>query len=262
MALNKFETEIKNQLNSREIQPSAQGWDRLDAMLSITEKPKKKFPWLLIAASFIGFMFVGTMVYRSNNVFTITDETSNSIVTSSAVEMQNQNMQTPNVVVSSSAVEMQNQNSQMPNVVVTSNSDEVQNNNNQSNSQIQNKINLVVTNKVVTNNSKKASNDNHQLTIKEGVSITNQNQIAVNQKQEITNQTSSNQEVLSKNTDEILALVKPKVTSKTSLKVNPASLLSQVDGEVTTEFRENVFTKVSKNFQTVKVALTERNNTK
>ena len=102
---------------------------------------------------------------------------------------------------------------------------------------------------------------------KERVSITNQNQITVNQNQEIANQTivnqsSTSQQVSTRNIDEILALVKPKVTSKTSLKVNPASLLSQVDIEVTTEFRENVFAKVSKNFQTVKVALAYRNNTK
>ena len=33
---------IKNKLNAREIQPSANSWDRLDAMLSLEEKPKKK----------------------------------------------------------------------------------------------------------------------------------------------------------------------------------------------------------------------------
>jgi hypothetical protein len=244
MKPNKFETEIKNQLNSREIQPSAQAWDRLDAMLSIAEKPKKKFPWLLIAASFIGFMFVGTMIFKSNSI------------SSSPVEMPKATIQTPNVVVSSGVNEIQN--SKNSNGIATSIENEKQN-----------KINLVDNNKGVTYKSKKVfvlnnqpPTKNHQLSTKEGVSINNQNQITVNEKQEIVNQKIINQQVSTKNVDEILALVKPKVTSKTSLKINPASLLSQVDGEVTTEFRENVFTKVSKNFQTVKVALADRNNTK
>ena len=250
MALNKFETEVKNQLNSREIKPSNQAWDRLDVMLSITEKPKKKFPWLLIASSFIGFMFVGTLVYRSNNIFTVKEEKLNSTVTSRAVEMQNQKTQTPNVVVSSDAVVMQNQNLKTPSTIVTSSAVE-----------IQNKTILVSKkNQEILNNISKTSIINNQS--KESVSIINLNQIAVNQKQEISNQTSNNQEVLSKNTVEILALVKPKETTKTSLKVNPVSLLSQVDEEITTEFRENVFTKVSKSLQTVKVALADRNNSK
>ncbi len=245
MAQNKFETEIKNQLNSREIQPSVKAWDRLDAMLSIAEKPKKKYPWLLIAASFIGFMFIGTMVFKSNSI------------SSSPYGMPNATIQTPNIVVSSNEVEVQNQNSKAPDVVVTSTKVEKHKINSEAN-----KVLIVAQNsskKPITINQSK---NNNQQQSKEGVSITNQNQIAVNQKQEITNQTSINQEVSSTNKDEILALVKPKVTYKTSLKVNPASLLAQVDGEVTTEFRENVFTKVSKSFQTVKVALADRNNTK
>jgi hypothetical protein len=42
MELNKLENQIKEKLNSREIQPSAQAWDRLDAMLSVAEEKKKQ----------------------------------------------------------------------------------------------------------------------------------------------------------------------------------------------------------------------------
>jgi hypothetical protein len=252
MEQNKFETEIKNQLNFREIQPSAQAWDRLDAMLSIAEKSKKKFPWLFIAASFIGFMFVGTIIFKLNSI------------SSSPVQIPKTTIQTPNVVVSSNTVEVQNHNSKTPNVVTTSTKVEKQSKINSD----ANKVLIIAQNTIKTSIiNHQSTTKNHQLSTKEGVSINNQNQIAVNQKQEIANQTIVNQTTIiqqasTKNVDEILALVKPKVVSTTSLKVNPASLLLQVDGEVTTEFRENVFTKVSKNFQTVKVALAERNNTK
>jgi hypothetical protein len=47
--------------------------------------------------------------------------------------------------------------------------------------------------------------------------------------------------------------------SKTAVKVNPNTLLSQVDGELELSFREKVINKVNKNYQTVKVALANRN---
>lgn len=42
MERNNFEQQAKEKLSNREITPSAQAWDRLDAMLSIQEKPKEK----------------------------------------------------------------------------------------------------------------------------------------------------------------------------------------------------------------------------
>ena len=47
--------------------------------------------------------------------------------------------------------------------------------------------------------------------------------------------------------------------SKTKIKVNPNTLLTQVDGELELSFREKVINKVNKNYQTVKVALANRN---
>ena len=45
----KIEKQLREKLNKREIQPSAQAWDRLDAMLSVAEEKKNKaFFWLVI----------------------------------------------------------------------------------------------------------------------------------------------------------------------------------------------------------------------
>jgi len=41
MEPNKLETQIKEQLNAREIQPSEMAWDRLDAMLTVAEEKKQ-----------------------------------------------------------------------------------------------------------------------------------------------------------------------------------------------------------------------------
>lgn len=63
MESNNIENKIKQQLDSRTIQPSAQAWDRLDAMLSVTEEKqsKRSYSWLYVAASILGFILIGTV---------------------------------------------------------------------------------------------------------------------------------------------------------------------------------------------------------
>lgn len=243
MEPNKLENQIQEKLNAREIKPSVQAWDRLDAMLTVAEnkKPKKRFSWLYIAASIIGFVFVGLLFYNQE---------------SKNVNTNNQTIVEVN--------EVEKENSKTSNVVEVLNAANYSNKNDKSSSQ-----NQISNNKDNLNNAKNEYKDERQLVTKsekslinEGVSIINQNQIAENQKQDIQNQPIANQQVLEANNEDFLILVKPKVTTKSSFKFNSTSLLSEVNGEITTEFRENVFTKVAKNFQTVRVALAERNNTK
>jgi hypothetical protein len=65
MEPNKFENEIREQLNSRTIQPSENSWDRLDAMLTVAEhKSKRSFKWIYIAASFVGFTLIGFFLFN------------------------------------------------------------------------------------------------------------------------------------------------------------------------------------------------------
>ena len=78
---------IKNKLNAREIQPSANSWDRLDAMLTLEEKQKKKaFPFYYVAASVLfalGLTFWFTnqsseIIIPENNGIVITNENTSS----------------------------------------------------------------------------------------------------------------------------------------------------------------------------------------
>jgi hypothetical protein len=68
MAQHNLDNQIKEKLNSRDIQPSAQAWDRLDAMLTISEekKPKKGYGWFFVAASTILFFGLGFFIFSSN----------------------------------------------------------------------------------------------------------------------------------------------------------------------------------------------------
>lgn len=77
MALHNLETQINEKLNAREIQPSAQAWDRLDAMLTVSEekKPKKGYGWFFVAASTILFFGLGFFLFNSNETREINNST-------------------------------------------------------------------------------------------------------------------------------------------------------------------------------------------
>ena len=81
MEPNKIDNQIREKLNAREVQPSAQAWDRLDAMLAVSEekKPKKGYGWFFVAASTILFFGLGFFLFNSNETKEINN--SNPIVT-------------------------------------------------------------------------------------------------------------------------------------------------------------------------------------
>ena len=117
---------------------------------------------------------------------------------------------------------------------------------------------------------KSTSGTNNKLTLKEesivGNNNSNQNQVAevliINKKAE---QKSIKSQTSDLTVDELLAAVtnssknESQLIKKQLFIVNANSLLSQVDGELELSFREKVINKVSKNYQTVRVALANRN---
>jgi hypothetical protein len=77
MEPNKIDNQIRQKLIGREIQPSAQAWDRLDVMLAVSEakKPKKNTGWFFVAASVLLFFGLGYFLYNTN----VTTEINNSV---------------------------------------------------------------------------------------------------------------------------------------------------------------------------------------
>jgi len=56
-----FEDDVRKKLQEREIAPSEGAWAKLDAQLASTNAYKKnKFPWLALAASFVGILIVAS----------------------------------------------------------------------------------------------------------------------------------------------------------------------------------------------------------
>ena len=235
MEPNKLEKQFKEQLNSREIHPSEMAWSKLDAMLmsadsgnseQAKQKPKTKFPWMYVAASFVGFLLLGTVYFNQNNSEIINQK--NDVV------IQNDAATKP-IVDSNTNVKLKAESEKAVAVVSKTNQGK----------SIKNSI-LKQKSDIVSSNS-------------------NQNQVVVSINNQQSEQKLINSQTNDVTVDELLAVAgnpskkENQLNQKPVVHVNASNLLSQVDGELEFSFREKVISKVNKNYQTVKVALANRN---
>ncbi|PBJ11823.1 hypothetical protein [Flavobacterium sp. ACN6] len=240
MEPNNFEKDFREKLNERKIEPSDKAWDRLDAMLSVAEEKKPAVPlrslkdskkkWLYIAASFIGFLLVGTLFFNQTKN---TVEVPTTVVVEKEAEKE---LVAEPILNSVDSIETKN-------AIAAKNSEETLNKPEKPNHQISNKT------------IKKESNQ-----IAESSIIIKKNQ----ENQSNTNQIITAENPKKENVDQLLQTAEHKVMAESSvkkakIKINASDLLNQVDGELELSFREKMITKVNKNFQEVKVALSNRN---
>lgn len=231
MEPNKLENEFKDKLEQRTIQPSAMAWDRLDAMLSVTEEkkqPKKRY-WMYIAASFLGFLLIGALLLKMEgntanggdiNTTTVvsTDEPAGINETENTGEARDIE-QTVNTIVQPVRTE--------------------------SVAQHNTPVQTPKADKVVK------STPQNIREVKE-VKIVQQEAVAVHEVQ-----TTPEQE-----TEKLLAMSladEGKASKKSKIKVDANSLLSSVEGELDNSFRSEMLQKVVKNYNTVKSSVANRN---
>jgi hypothetical protein len=230
MEQNKLENEFRNKLNQREINPSENSWDRLDAMLTVAEekKPIRNYSWIYIAASIIGFAFLGAFFFNQS--------VQNGTIERNEVVIENNQKVEP---IQKEAHSIIPSNSQAESIAAISEVKKV-------------KKNTRALKSTTINQNQLAQNSNS-----DSLTIRLKNSQSIQETEQLASSNSNNNSV-----DEMLASVQtaPKAAfSKTAVKVNPNTLLSQVDGELELSFREKVINKVNKNYQTVKVALANRN---
>lgn len=225
MALNNFEKQVQQKLSNREMKPSANSWDRLDAMLSVEEKPKGKgFFWINIAASFIVFASVGYYFYNQNTIAAPVKEAAIIVQENSEFSIQNSENNKENIDVLEDKQETRNKKQEVL----------VENNNLFKKSQNQSTI-----------------NNQQSLIVNQGVSIINPS---------LENSNNTNSEIINQQATvkyryispkELLAQVEntntpnqPVVTkSNSKIKVDAKALLSNAESELTQTFRENVIKK-------------------
>ncbi len=224
MEPNKIENQIREKLNQREIQPSANAWDRLDAMLSVEEqKPKRNFKWISIAAIFAGFTLIG-------------------------IFMMNQEKSTENVIIS--------------NPIVLENENENENEN-ETTSKIENNFSEVKNEEAVVHQpTKKIEKTSTEINPKKDFLLDNQLKkdevIVENQLKESTSKYINAESLLAEiETGEKIEI--PNISKKPSVKVDANILLSTAENEVNETFREKAIQSFNKNYQSVKSSLANRN---
>ncbi|GAA4765365.1 MULTISPECIES: hypothetical protein [Flavobacterium] len=233
MGPNKIENEIREKLGKREIQPSAQAWDRLDAMLSVQESKveKKAFPWFRIAATVVLFLGVSYFFYNSSEK-NIKDDNSNIVFEDSKKTSTDGIKKEEIDVVKSSQSIINEKNSS----IVYS---ETKNKN----------IKKVKESKVLKNSYSKEVLPQ----------MSKENQVAYSDtKNETKNNEDKSELKIIVESKEAIAEAKMPI-EKTKLKIDPSSLLDQVDGEIELTFRQKVMKTVKKGYKEAKEAVASRN---
>lgn len=223
MEPNNIENQIREKLNQREILPSANAWDRLDAMLSVEEqKPKRNFKWISIAAIFVGFTLIG-------------------------IFMMNKESSTDNVIPSNSIV-LENETKIIQKEVTP---------------EKENTFTQVKENKAVVHQpTKKIEKTTAEINPKKDFLLENQSKkeeaIAENQPKESTVKYINANSLLAEiETGEKIEI--PNISKKPSVKVDANVLLSTAENEVNETFREKAIQSFNKNYQSVKSTLANRN---
>lgn len=225
MKPNKLDNQIREKLNAREIKPSAQAWDRLDAMLAVSEEKKsKKGYWVVfVAASTILFFGLVFFIFNTNKTQDI--ENSNPIVTTIKLEIDSD---------STNEIEEISVENAKPVLVL----------NEVNNSKATRNIKSVETKKLI-----KEEN------ILEEKITPNPQLPKLN-----TDNNLSTEKLLAEvqfDKKEIPSDKKNKTNSK--IKIDAASLLSTVEKELDENYRETTLDKLSRKFKDAKSAIVNRN---
>ncbi|RZJ99155.1 MAG: hypothetical protein EOO46_22835 [Flavobacterium sp.] len=235
MEPNKLENQFREKINTREIQPSANAWDRLDAMLSVADvtdntkakiERKSKYRWMYVAATLLGFILIST-------VFLFQTEEMIDAPTEKVVFEENRNSNPP----------------VLEEIVTVSSTEKVVVNHvkSKANSTTQ-KTNKSFPSERVIEKSNEVVAENSNATIIE-------NSSKINQKTEVKVNAAS----LLASVDRVNMPNKIELQNKTNIKVNSNELLTQVDNELELSFREKVQQSFNKKYREVKVAVTQRN---
>ena len=225
MEPNKIDNQIREKLNAREIQPSAQAWDRLDAMLAVSEekKSKKGYGWFFVAASTILFFGLGFFLFNSNETKEINN--SNPIVTTIKEEMDSTEAYKINKISVEKAQPVL----------------------------VQNEVNYSKTQK------EKKSKETNELIKPENdleEKITPNSQLQTPNSYKYVSPENLLAEV---QTGEKVITSDKKISPKPKMKVDANSLLTNVEKELDENHRETTLDKLNRKFKDAKSALANRN---
>ena len=240
MEPNNIEQQIKNKLEGRTIQPSVKSWNRLDAMLSVEEKPKKKsFLWYYVAASLF-FIFGMTYWLTNQNATEVIPQ--NTIVTTKGEDtldsFEEENSIENKVEMNEKLIE------------------DVQLNHNSVIVHKQEPKNVNYDKKIKVENPKEETFIQNQIIEEKEAIVENNKPKTINNKP--VNISLEKLLASVENNQENSSITNPNKTKRT-VKVDANSLLSSVESEINEEYLETTFDKLKRKFEQAKTAVANRN---
>jgi hypothetical protein len=231
-----IDKQIKEKLQKRELQPSAHAWDRLDAMLSVAEEAnfKKAISWnLKYFAVAAALLLIGSLIFMIlDNAET---EINNSIVIKAKQPVQEIETRNDKVILPETEAQVagiETINSVKKEEQVSAKSHFIQNN--------------IPSQKI--NHQSKSVLDNPS----------NKQEIA----EVMLSKQKDKQIILSVSDLDLFASVDnaAKTNNQKTVQINSKNMLYQVSSEINQEYRETNFQTLKRNFEIVKVAVSNRNN--
>lgn len=238
MEPNKFDDIVREKLEKRTIQPREMAWDRLDAMLSVAEektaKPKKnKRAWMYIAASFLGFLLLGTIFLKQGNNNDATEVKSTDVQVATATEeplVQEVAKTETEAAVVNQAINAKEE------VVAATTAFEV-------------KTGTAAPNVLQKKHKRVAA-----ITVQSPLNTEGAVAQAVKNEIIVEKPVANEAEIL------LAAATDTDEAKKPAVKVNAKSLLSSVEGELDSSFRNKAMQAIVKNYNTVKTSVANRNH--
>lgn len=231
MEQNSFENQIKEKLENRSITPSNAVWSRLNEILPVPEEPKQNFKWMILAASFIGFISIAIFFQRQPDELVDADKPKIAIENITTSRTDNPISKSNDLGIISDKI-----NSDKKIVKVESKINQKRNNEL-----------LVLENSGIKNITKSNLDDEILNGTQKPIVFNEQTQ---NSSQLIAKESNSLDEISPKN----------ELDAKSDqIRVNANSLLSQVENELNLTFRQKVIIKIAKNYKATKEILVARN---
>jgi hypothetical protein len=208
---------------------------RKKAMMSVADKPKRKYNWLYIAASFVGLLLVSSVFFKGFEAKKINIDNPIVLEQEPTLSKSEKEEVVHEVVISSQIIKQVNRGKQ-----------------------------VVAENVSLKKHSNQLSNE------EKVVSISNEskeNEVVVNAPENKINQSISKNRYIT--AEQLLAEVghsnfdtkanEKTIENRKGISIDPNRLLSTAETELNQTFRETALIKLSKNFNSIKTVLVNRN---
>lgn len=249
MTRNNLEKNIRDKMKDRELKPSADAWSKLEAQLDATPRKRNHVFWYYAAASVVGLMLIGSVLYYQNDG----DANSQFVeenVKESPIDQEINVL--PEIVVDKEIAVEENSKNPEENAVLP-----------------EKKINLS-TNTVESEKERKdartiANSDEEKF--KEEIETTDFKENYLDQKaQEVASDIRNLQEnkgdVTMEEVEDLLENARREIFLNRTIKesqISAATLLNEVEWELDKTFSDKVFDALGEGFKIIATAYTERN---